>query len=657
MFFFIKNLIHKVRHSKNGIVIIVVLFFLLAFGWFECTRIQQNPDIVLLYSERGAQWLRYDEPIWLGIRPPGDSQVIFRKRFNVETIPPRSILTVRALKTAEIFLDGHSLGPNSGMQNWKISRTINLGPYLTPGAHEIRIVVKNRNGPATLLAYCDSLNLFSDLSWEASCDGLSWRGALNVHQTKFLFPSHKFPSTGQALFSQIPLFLPIFFLVFFWTLSFSHWPRCAVWLKKITPDAGQIRWLLLAAWILLGINNIGKIPWYVGYDVKGHMDYILYLGKTWQIPLPSEGWQMFQPPLYYVASLLFDYFLLLFLPVHAAILGLRLIPLLCGALLVEISYRLLRYVFPERQDLQALGTILAGCLPMNLYLSQVIGNEPLAGCLSAGVLVLAFKIVVVGREKQSQGSLVVLGLILGLALLTKMSAFLLIPPIVLLFLCGLPKQGWWPRQIVIGVITVLGIAFLVSGWYYLRNWVELGKPLIGGWDPSRQIVWWQDPGYRVPWQLVTFGKALTDPIYAGFYGFWDSIYSTFWLDGFLSSIRIEEAVPPWNYSLMISGAWLALLPTAGMVIGFLVALGRPYKIGQLFSAGCVGLFLAALLHLYLMVPIFSTAKATYTLGLIPCYAVLMSAGLRLIIGNPFSRALVYAFLACWAVASYLAYFV
>jgi hypothetical protein len=59
----------------------------------------------------------------------------------------------------------------------------------------------------------------------------------------------------------------------------------------------------------------------------------------------------------------------------------------------------------------------------------------------------------------------------------------------------------------------------------------------------------------------------------------------------------------------------------------------------------------------LHVPIYSTVKATYTLGLLPAYAVLGTAGLEVMMRGPISRALVGAGIACWAVAAYAAYFV
>jgi hypothetical protein len=67
--------------------------------------------------------------------------------------------------------------------------------------------------------------------------------------------------------------------------------------------------------------------------------------------------------------------------------------------------------------------------------------------------------------------------------------------------------------------------------------------------------------------------------------------------------------------------------------------------------------ISVLLYLYISLPIYSTAKATYTLGLIPCYMVICLTGLELIMRNIYVRAFIYAVLSCWAVSAYMSFFI
>ncbi|HID29625.1 MAG TPA: hypothetical protein EYP19_06415 [Desulfobacterales bacterium] len=208
------------------------------------------------------------------------------------------------------------------------------------------------------------------------------------------------------------------------------------------------------------------------------------------------------------------------------------------------------------------------------------------------------------------------------------------------------------------IALVLGVASLVAGWYYWRNWTQMGQFFIGGWDPSRGIVWWQDPGFRTLRQFFSFGESLFYPIYSAIAGVWDSLYSTLWMDGFLSGQDPHYEGPPWNYGFLLSSAWLSLLPSTAILLGIGVALFKPTRTqGALFSVSCIFVYVAAILYLFLTVPIYTTAKATYTLGLIPCYAVLSAGGFEILTARPLLRAIVYGIVACWAVDVYLAYFI
>ena len=94
-------------------------------------------------------------------------------------------------------------------------------------------------------------------------------------------------------------------------------------------------------------------------------------------------------------------------------------------------------------------------------------------------------------------------------------------------------------------------------------------------------------------------------------------------------------------------------------LGFLAVLRRPAdaaRRGLLFAAMCLLLYLAALLYGSLTVPFYCIAKASYTLGLLPCYGAMASAGLDMLPKRPLFRATAYGLLAVWAFGVYLTYF-
>ncbi len=614
-------------------------------------------DTPLLFPEKGAAWIYIDRPFIMEAQREGE-RVAYRKRFSFEQMPAAATMTVRTLGTSEVYLDGkHIPAIKSDTARWKGTKIIDLPGILGPGMHEIFVRVFNKNGPAVLLAYCGPLKLYTGPGWEASYDELLWTKAAAADKKKDPELAEQFDGSGRAFFPLLPFYVPLFLAVFFLTRGTVSrgWMEG---MRKFTGRASSMRWLLLALWVILAINNILKVPIELGMDAQQHYEYIEYVANTGRVPLAPEGWQMFQSPLYYILSaLVWKIPLWRWFGMTSAMLLLRIIPLFCGLLQVELAYRASKYVFPQRQDLQVWGTVIGGLLPMNLYISQVVGNEPLSGLLSASAVIIGFLLLTSEQKVISDRHFILLGAALGLALLTKVTAVLLVPPAVILVMYVLHKRNQPLHYIILRTVLVSGIIFVLSGWYYIRNWIELGRPFVGGWEST---VWWQDPGYRTLSDFLSFGQSLSLPIYSAVQGFWDSLYSTLWLDGGLSGIGVYKYRPPWNYNFVISGSLLSLIPAAGIVVGILVAIARSsdkaYR-AQLFSILCVGIYMAALLYLYVTVPVWSTAKATYTLGIIPCYAILCVTGLDFLSRNALLRAAINGCLACWAVAAYCSYFV
>jgi hypothetical protein len=301
-----------------------------------------------------------------------------------------------------------------------------------------------------------------------------------------------------------------------------------------------------------------------------------------------------------------------------------------------------------------LAVFIGGLLPMNVYMSQTLGNEPFCGVLSALILLWGWQAL---REPDAarirrQWSA---GALFGLDLLSKMTALLLTPVIAAVLVVANRLRGF--GGVLLAFARTFGAAAVVAGWYYGRNWIRFGKPLVGGWDPARGIQWWQDPGYRTPWQMISFGRSLFSPLHAGFYSLADGFFASLWLDGNLSGM---DSPPPWNMKLMLAAPWPALLLSAAIAAGLIRGIwcrDAPLRHALQLGGVTLLLYLAAFVLLWLEVPAFSQAKASYTLGLTPAYAVLCVAGLDLLPSNRVVRAAVFAFVLCWSVLVYGAYFV
>lgn len=629
-------------------------------------RLLLSPNFVFLLPEGGGQWIRSNRPFEMSLLPLGVHTETFRVRFEVDEVPEEAVLTVRALRRVIVRLDEEVLlGGNTPYEEWRTARQIDLAPGLGTGTHELEFEVSNENGAVALLAYCEALGIATQPGWEHAAVDADWDAAVSVDVISPPDFSRDFPRTDKALFNSAALLLPIFVLFSWWRYSFLRAAGPAIWLRKITPSASGVRWIVIGAWTILAVNNIGKIPYYYGYDVLAHVEYVAFVAKRHTLPIATDGFEMFQAPLYYVLSAPIHALSSHFLTGAGIVKAVRVVPLLCGIAQVELSYRAAKLAFPKTQSIQIMSTLLGGFVPLNLYMSQYASNQPLAGALSGLVIVSCLALLVRSDKHLTPRDGVMLGALVGLSLLAKVSSVLLLFPllVVCVFLTysssanetmTLAKR-WSPVALM--AIT----AFVVAGWWYIRNQILIGKPFGIGFDPALGIEWRQDPGFRTFSQMMDFGEALRYPVYSGFRGFWDSLYSTLWFDGWLSGSPFPSRDhPPWNYNLALATCLLSILPMFGMFVGVgLCALRLKWSRdnGLLFLTLYAGSFAGGLLYLYLDLPIFACGKASYALGVLPCIAVLGAVGLKAIQKTRAGDIIVTGWFACWVAAAYLGYFV
>ena len=199
---------------------------------------------------------------------------------------------------------------------------------------------------------------------------------------------------------------------------------------------------------------------------------------------------------------------------------------------------------------------------------------------------------------------------------------------------------------------------MIAGWHYLRNLIQLGRPFVGGWDMNRGFPWWQDPGYHVAGDFLTFGTSLFKPVAVSLVGFWDGLYATFWSDSFLSSATLAAAAPPWNHGAMAASVLLALVPSAAMLLGFGLSLRALWEKSDRVSLIVITTLVAygvALLHHALSLPYYCAIKAFYSIGAMPAYVLILTTGVAWLSRHAPIRLITHGGLACWAVTVYLGF--
>jgi 4-amino-4-deoxy-L-arabinose transferase-like glycosyltransferase len=274
---------------------------------------------------------------------------------------------------------------------------------------------------------------------------------------------------------------------------------------------------------------------------------------------------------------------------------------------------------------------VAAFLPVGFYMNPNITNEVLSGSL-VGLAVYLSCVGLFGRSLNWKLAIGI-GFVCGLCLLSKYTGlFIFVSIVSLLTLRALSEADSASRLVVTRFLALfLVVVVLISGWVYVRNFVHYGDPFVGNWDHASGFHYEQQPGYRSASFYLNFGSLFWHvPERARWSGFWEGLHGSLWMDipGFLvgSADRGRDSLG----SVIL---WLALLPSVGIVVGFLRACSRLLRRGwdhPFFIVVTTSFWtLVSVILFTLEVPYFSTVKAVFLLSLIPAVAVFAGLGLEL----------------------------
>lgn len=298
------------------------------------------------------------------------------------------------------------------------------------------------------------------------------------------------------------------------------------------------RWpIALLALLLLGY--VGLAGWYSlviplgeAPDEVPHFTYVRYLAQHGRLPDTSEEHEAFQPPLYYAVAAALTFWIeddpdAPFAVRHNAYYDVadprspknlllhtadeswpfrgwalawhlvRLLSIALGAVTVLAVYWLGRVLFPEAPAVALAMAGLVAFTPQFLFLSSVANNDNAATAFSA--LILWQVAAVLHDARPGWQRPMFLGLLLGLGLLSKANVAVLVPiaglAVLLAPATGAGRQagadgpagdrqtggrGAALRAAALGLLVCFGVAALVAGWYFVRNWLLHGDPL--GWN-------------------------------------------------------------------------------------------------------------------------------------------------------------------------------
>jgi 4-amino-4-deoxy-L-arabinose transferase-like glycosyltransferase len=165
----------------------------------------------------------------------------------------------------------------------------------------------------------------------------------------------------------------------------------------------------------------------------------------------------------------------------------RCLSVLMGTVTVYLTYRLSLELMPGRLNLALGAAAITAFTPMFIFISAAVNNDNLVILLASLAILIMVRIVKTANEDSRStfhashftyyvSYFTLLGLVVGLALLTKESA----GGLILLTALTVAFVSWRERSLkifLVGGLLTGGLTLLIAGWWYLRNWQLYDDPL------------------------------------------------------------------------------------------------------------------------------------------------------------------------------------
>ena len=291
------------------------------------------------------------------------------------------------------------------------------------------------------------------------------------------------------------------------------------------------------------------------------------------------------------------------LAIHIA----RLLSVAMGAATVYLTYRLGQAVLPDRPEIALGAAAFNAFTPMFVFISGSVNNDNLVIPLCSLALLLMIRQGrnALGEERPLRAGYWILGFVIGLATLTKLSGAGLLAPAALTGAWVAWQRKSWRHLFAAGLAIGLPVLAL-TGWWFWRN-QQLYGDLLGF---KLFTPYFSRP---VPADLAQIWSERTSFLY----GYW----------GNLGGLNLP--IPSWTYALLNI---LLVLAGIGLVVSLLrFALRRAEQSFDLRHASPI--FVITLWGIIVFVSWLSWTRTTWSsqgrlvFYALPSYSILMAAGL------------------------------
>jgi 4-amino-4-deoxy-L-arabinose transferase-like glycosyltransferase len=219
----------------------------------------------------------------------------------------------------------------------------------------------------------------------------------------------------------------------------------------------------------------------------------------------------------------------------------RLVSIALGTLTVLGVFCVARRLLRDER-LVLLSTAFVAFIPQFVYGAALVNNDALAACAATWLLYALLRLM---RDDRWRWTLLS-GVLLGITLLAKIGMIAVLPiPAVALGLDVLrnTQRGSLKQRMTYGVVrgaVIYGLALLIAGWWYARNFALYGDPLM-----------WRE------WQVLT-GTGRVPPTPLDFLHDMLGFFGLFWAD---FSLRVDRVLWP-IFGVIVAAATAGLIRRA-----------------------------------------------------------------------------------------------
>ena len=216
-------------------------------------------------------------------------------------------------------------------------------------------------------------------------------------------------------------------------------------------------------------------PTFYAPDEQSHFNYVKYLAESRSFPVQTSktdastnDWEYYQPPIYYLV--LTPFYLMserLFQNDFITVRLLRAFSIFLWGITVLLTFKFLDSLKVYDAFLRIFVTAMICLLPTYTFLSSVINNDNLLITIGTAILYLV-------TQPLSRRNSMFTGFLLGLALLTKLTAIVYITLIILMLFIILVKRAI-NRDVILHRFLLIGLALALWAPWGWRNYRVYGS--------------------------------------------------------------------------------------------------------------------------------------------------------------------------------------